>query len=575
MEVLKRIARMCRPHAKFALIGFVALLAANATRLILPLISGWMVDDVIKGGQMGKLMPLCGAILVLTVLRAVSNYIRGVSFEKLSQNFCFDLRTGLYRHLSEMSYHFYDTNYIGEIMSRMTGDIEGLRNLLAGGVVQICENSIWFFGSLIFLFFINWKLALVPAVLFPVIIIYSLLFHNSIRERFTACDESEGVLSTIAQENLTGVRVVRAFGREEYERQRFEKQNEDYTTLWVRLCRTLSDFWAVGDATACIQTMLVVLIGSILCVRGEMTEGEFVSFAIYNTMSISPVRRLGRVISEMSKAGVSVSRIGEILDAPCEQDKPDAKELPMDGDIVFDHVSFRYETGPDVLSDVSFAIPAGSSFGILGGTGSGKSSLLLLLCRLYAPSEGRVMVGGEDLADMPAAWVRDHVGVVLQEPFLFSRTIEENIGICGADRETVRKAAATACIASDIEQFANGYDTMVGERGVTLSGGQKQRVAIARMLTKKTPVMVFDDSLSAVDTQTDEHIREALNRDLTGTTSIIISHRITTLMDCDNILVLEYGKVLQRGTPQQLLQQPGLFRQIYDMQMSIGEEEPA
>lgn len=247
----------------------------------------------------------------------------------------------------------------------------------------------------------------------------------------------------------------------------------------------------------------------------------------------------------------------------------------MDGDIVFDHVSFRYETGPDVLSDVSFTIPAGSSFGILGGTGSGKSSLLLMLCRLYAPSEGRVMVGGEDLADMPAAWVRDHVGVVLQEPFLFSRTIEENIGICGADRETVRKAAATACIASDIEQFANGYDTMVGERGVTLSGGQKQRVAIARMLTKRTPVMVFDDSLSAVDTQTDEHIREALNRDLAGTTTIIISHRITTLMDCDNILVLEHGKVLQRGTPQELLRQPGLFRQIYDMQMSIGEEEPA
>ena len=345
--------------------------------------------------------------------------------------------------------------------------------------------------------------------------------------------------------------------------------------LWVRLCRTLSDFWAVGDATACIQTMLVVVLGSLLCVRGEMTEGEFVSFAIYNTMSISPVRRLGRVISEMSKMGVSVSRIAEVLDAPCEQDKPGAAPQPMDGDIVFDHVSFRYETGPDVLSDVSFTIPAGKSFGILGGTGSGKSSLLLLLCRLYAPSEGRVTVGGADLADLPAAWVRDHVGVVLQEPFLFSRTIEENIGICGADHAAVCKAAETACIAADIEQFADGYQTMVGERGVTLSGGQKQRVAIARMLTKKTPIMVFDDSLSAVDTQTDEKIRTALGRDLAGTTTIIISHRITTLMDCDNVLVLEHGKLLQYGPPQTLLQADGLFRQIYDMQMSIGEEEPA
>ena len=218
MEVLKRIARMCRPHVKFALIGFVALLAANATRLILPLISGWMVDDVIKGGQMGKLMPLCGAILVLTVLRAVSNYIRGVSFEKLSQNFCFDLRTGLYRHLSEMSYHFYDTNYIGEIMSRMTGDIEGLRNLLAGGVVQICENSIWFFGSLIFLFFINWKLALVMVCIAPIVAFIAIRFRKKIHKAFKDVREQNAVLSTKTQENISGVRVVKAFAQEKHEK---------------------------------------------------------------------------------------------------------------------------------------------------------------------------------------------------------------------------------------------------------------------------------------------------------------------------------------------------------------------
>ena len=244
----------------------------------------------------------------------------------------------------------------------------------------------------------------------------------------------------------------------------------------------------------------------------------------------------------------------------------------MDGNIVFDHVTFRYETGPDVLHDVSFTIPAGSSFGVLGGTGSGKSSLLLMLCKLYAPSEGRVTVGGVDLARMPAAWVREHVGVVLQEPFLFSRTIAENIGVCGADEAAIREAAKTACIADDIEGFANGYETMVGERGVTLSGGQNQRVAIARMLTQKTPVTVFDDSLSAVDTQTDEKIRAALARERKGATSIIISHRITTLLDCDNILVLDHGKVLQLGTPAELLREEGLFRQIYDMQMAIGEE---
>ena len=481
----------------------------------------------------------------------------------------------LYHHIQHLPWAWHMKNPTGDIIQRCTSDVERIKQFFQEQFVAVFRMVVMIVLSLVCMAMMNWKLTMIPAVLFPIIILYSVLFHNRIRDRFTACDESEGVLSTIAQENLTGVRVVRAFGREEYERARFATQNEEYTTLWIKLCRTLSDFWAVGDATACIQTMLVVIFGSMLCVKGQMTEGEFVSFMIYNALVIEPVRRLGRVISEMSKAGVSVSRIGEILDAPMERDKPGAAEAPMDGDISFEHVTFRYETGEPVLRDVSFTIPAGTSFGILGGTGSGKSSLLLMLCRLYAPTEGRVTVGGTDLAEMPAQWVREHIGVVLQEPFLFSRSIAENIGICGADMETIRRAAATACVAEDIEQFTKGYDTMVGERGVTLSGGQKQRVAIARMLTKRTPVIVFDDSLSAVDTQTDEKIRAALRQDLQSATSIIISHRITTLLDCDNILVLEHGRVEQLGTPKELLAQEGMFRKIYEMQMAIGEEETA
>lgn len=295
----------------------------------------------------------------LGLLSAVMRYCVNIYSSKAGETLVKTSRDLLYHHIQHLPWKWHMQNPTGDIIQRCTSDVERIKTFFEEQFVSVFRAVAMIVFALVCMALMNWKLALVPAIMFPIIIVYSLLFHNSIRERYTACDESEGVLSTIAQENLTGVRVVRAFGREEYERQRFEKQNEDYTTLWVRLCRTLSDFWAVGDATACIQTMLVVLIGSILCVRGEMTEGEFVSFAIYNTMSISPVRRLGRVISEMSKAGVSVSRIGEILDAPCEQDRPDAKELPMDGDIVFDHVSFRYETGPDVLSDVSFTIPAG------------------------------------------------------------------------------------------------------------------------------------------------------------------------------------------------------------------------
>ena len=509
------------------------------------------------------------------LLSALFRYLTNLYSAKAGETLVKTSRDLLYHHIQHLPWAWHMKNPTGDIIQRCTSDVERIKQFFQEQFVQVFRMLAMILLSLTCMALMNWRLAIVPGVMFPIIVTYSILFHNRIRDRFTACDESEGVLSTIAQENLTGVRVVRAFGRENYERERFERQNQEYTTLWVKLCKTLSDFWAVGDTTACIQTMLVVVLGALLCVRGQMTEGEFVSFSIYNTMIIGPVRRLGRVISEMSKAGVSVARLGEILDAPAEQDAPGAVPAPMNGDIAFDHVTFRYETGPDVLQDVSFTIPSGTSFGVLGGTGAGKSSLLLMLCRLYAPCEGSVSVGGVDLADLPAAWVRENVGVVLQEPFLFSRTIAENVGICGADAETIRRAAATACIADDIESFANGYDTMVGERGVTLSGGQKQRVAIARMLTKKTPIMVFDDSLSAVDTQTDEKIRAALQRDLAGATTIIISHRITTLLDCDNILVLDRGRVLQLGTPAELLAQPGLFRKIYDMQMSIGEEADA
>ena len=485
-------------------------------------------------------------------------------------------RDKLFHHIECLPWKWHAENPTGDIIQRCTSDVERIKTFFQEQFVSVFQIVVRIIVALALMTAMNAKLSIVAWVIAPIIVLYSVLFHNKIRARFTECDEDEGVLSTIAQENLTGVRVVRAFGREKFERDRFNAQNEKYTACWIGLCRTLSDFWAVGDFTSCLQILLVVVLGAVSCVHGNMTAGEFVSFSLYNTMLIGPVRRLGRIISEMSKAGVSIDRIGEVLEADVEQDKPGAAPAPMDRDIAFENVSFRYgEDTPDVLENVSFTIPAGKSFGILGGTGSGKSSLLLLLCRLYAPTGGKITVGGVDIADMPARYVRENVGVVLQEPFLFSRSVQENIGICGASDAEIRAAAVTACVDGDITRFSQGYDTMVGERGVSLSGGQKQRVAIARMLTKKTPVIVFDDSLSAVDTETDEKIRTALDRDLGGATTVIISHRITTLLDCDNILVLEKGRVSQLGSPRELLAQPGIFRKIYDMQMAIGEEEGA
>ena len=546
-------------------IGNAAVHVRAANRIV-----GWLGGtEHIRGALWIPAAVLVGVGLLSAMFRFLTNLYSAKAGETLVKT----SRDLLYGHIQHLPWAWHSKNPTGDIIQRCTSDVERIKQFFQEQFVAVFRMIAMIVLSLTCMALMNWKLALVPGLMFPIIVGYSVLFHNRIRDRFTACDESEGVLSTIAQENLTGVRVVRAFGRENFERERFEKQNQEYTTLWVRLCKTLSDFWAVGDTTACIQTMLVVVIGSLLCVRGEMTEGDFVSFAIYNAMVIGPVRRLGRVISEMSKAGVSVARIGEILDAPVEQDAADAQESPMDGNIVFDHVTFRYETGPDVLHDVSFTIPAGSSFGVLGGTGSGKSSLLLMLCKLYAPSEGHVTGGGVDLARMPAAWVREHVGVVLQEPFLFSRTIAENIGVCGADEAAIREAAKTACIADDIEGFANGYETMVGERGVTLSGGQKQRTAIARTLLEHAPIMVFDDALSAVDAKTDEAIRGRLREAAGGSTMILIAHRVATLMQADQIIVLRDGRIVEQGTPEALLAQGGLFARTARMQSAEGEEE--
>ena len=544
-----------------------------------PDLPGWILSILDRLGGMAYFREHMGVIALVLIafglLSALFRYFANLFNAKAGETLVKTARDRLYSHILSLPWQWHADNPTGDIIQRCTSDVERLKTFFQEQFVAVFRIVVLIVLSLICMTIMNWRLAIVALVIFPIIILYSLLFHNSIRRRFTECDEAEGVLSTIAQENLTGVRVVRAFGRECYERDRFEAQNQVYTDHWIKLCRTLADFWAVGDLTSCLQVMLVVVLGSVLCVRGKMTAGEFVSFSIYNSMLIGPVRRLGRMISEMSKAVVSIDRLGEVLEAEPERDAPDAEEAPMDGDISFEHLTFRYQGGSrrTILDDVSFTVPHGTSFGVLGSTGSGKSSLLYLLCRLYDPVGGRITVGGKDIAHMPGRWVREHVGIVLQEPFLFSRTLEENIGITGADAEAVRAAAVTACIHEDIEEFSQGYDTTVGERGVTLSGGQKQRVAIARLLTKATPVIVFDDSLSAVDTETDAHIRAALNRDLKGVTTIIVSHRITTLMDCDNVLVLERGHIVQLGKPAELLEEDGLFRRIYRMQMALGEEE--
>lgn len=516
------------------------------------------------------------AITIVAGLTAVFRYLSSLYNAKGAQSLIRTMRNRLFSHIQKLPFSWHMQNQTGDIIQRCTSDVELIKNFIAEQMTRVFRIVILIVLAICFMFSMNVKLAMIAVVFVPITVSYSVYFRSRIRDSFTNCDENEGVLSTIAQENLTGVRVVRAFGRERYEKDRFEKQNQIYTNAWMKLCKILALFWGACDLFSGLQLMLMVILGAVFSVNGEMTAGEFIAFISYNTMLTHPVRALGRIISEMSKAGVSIERIRYIMNSEEEKDKENAVTPNMHGDIVFEHVTFGYGEEP-VLKDISFKIPKGTTFGILGSTGSGKSTLMYLLNRLYdLPEEnGRITVGGVDIADMKSEWVRSNVGMVLQEPFLFSHTIAENIGITKKDLSLseIRKAAKIACIDDSVMSFTQEYDTIVGERGVTLSGGQKQRTAIARMLTQKTPIMVFDDSLSAVDADTDARIRQELRNHLGDATVILIAHRVTTLLQADCIMVMDKGQIAEMGSHEQLMEQNGIYRKIYDMQMTLAEEE--
>lgn len=525
----------------------------------------------------GNLWFVACIILVIAVVSAICRYmsrtLNGMGAEKLVHR----MRNTLFNHILHLPFSWHSENRTGDIIQRCTSDVETIKIFVSEQLTTLFRTILMILMAMTFMFSMNVKLTLVIMLFIPILVGYSFFFFHRIGESFEKVDIEEGKLSSIVQENLTGVRVVRAFGREMYERKKFEQQNHKYTNMWVYLIRLLNLFWVSSDAIARLQILAVLAFGTVFCVHGEITPGEFIAFNSYTIMLSWPIRSLGRVISNMSKAGISIDRLMYIMNAEEEKDKEDAKEPAFPADIVFDHVSYHYGNNPeDILKDVSFTIPAGSTIGILGGTGSGKSTLMYLLDRLYELPEGcgSITIGGIPIQDIKASWLRKNIGMVLQEPYLFSRTLEENIGIANAqaEKEDILQASHIACLDTAVSHFKEGYRTFVGERGVTLSGGQKQRTAIAQMLVQKAPIMVFDDSLSAVDAETDEKIRSAIKENTEGSTVILIAHRITTLMNAEEILVLENGKILQHGTHEQLVQEEGIYKDIYELQSRSKEE---
>lgn len=537
-------------------------------------VNGWI--NALGGPEfMARNLWIAGlAMIVLNILGGAFNYGKGRLQAIAGENVSLTLRERLYNHIQRLPFAYHVKAETGDLVQRCTSDVETVRRFLSMQLLQVF-NALMMVGFAVFyLIRENGKIALISMVMIPALFLFAWLFFRWVIKSFRLADEAEGKMSAVLQENLTGVRVVRAFGQQEYEVEKFEGASQDFRKKSFRINVLLAVYWATGDCISMLQSMVTLLACVYFAVRGEITVGTLIIFTTYIWKLLFPIRQLGRILSDAGKSSVAMERIDEVMRQKEETRETDGLKPSLKGDIVFDHVTFGYDGDRDVLKDMSFVIPAGKTVAILGATGSGKSTLVHLIQRLFEVEKGEILIGGTPIQKIDRDHLRSRVGLVLQEPFLYSKTLKENVLIAAAEDTdaALDRAVSDAAAKEFIEKSEKGYETLVGERGVTLSGGQKQRIAIARALMKENDILIFDDSLSAVDTETDALIRAALKRRSQDTTTIIISHRIVTLSQADLILVLEDGKITQQGTHEKLMHEDGLYRKIFNIQSALEEE---
>ena len=516
-------------------------------------------------------------LILVNLISGVFSFFRGKLTAQGSESAARYLRDELYDHMQKLPYDYHVKVETGDLLQRCTSDINTIRGFLNQQIVAMLNAVFMIIFAIILMLPISVKVTVYSLVFTPVIFLFSMLFFRLVIRAFRRMDEAEAAMSTVLQENLTGVRVVRAFGQAFNEIKKFDKASFEHRTRGFKVANLEALYWALSGSMGMMQILLSLIVCILEAGKGNISVGDLIMITGYTGMLTWPIRQLGRILTESGKSMVALDRIGEVLRAKAEPEETDALKPSLSEDIVFDHVSLYYEKDQEVLRDISFTAKAGQTIAILGPTGSGKSSLVHLLQRLYAPKSGSITIGGVPIEQIDRSYLRSRVGLVLQSSFLYSKTIRENIAIAvrDASQDDIDRAAKAASAYDFIQKSEKAYDTIVGERGVTLSGGQKQRIAIARTLMKDNDILIFDDSLSAVDTKTDAQIRETLLSEENKVTTFIISHRVSTLSRADMILVLEDGRITASGTHEELISAPGLYARINAIQTGLEDSTAA
>jgi ATP-binding cassette subfamily B protein len=556
----------------------VALGLAASAKTATYFLLAYLIDDVLGAGRFDEILILVAAGFVgLAVIEGGFTFISGRLAARTSEGVALRLRNYLFDHLQRLSFTYHDKTQTGELIQRATSDVDTIRRFFAQEAIGFGRIILLFSINFIAILTLNVQLALISVVVIPIIVSLSYFFFTKISRAFEAYQEQDAILSTTLQENLSGVRVVKAFARQEYEMDKFETENFERFIRGKRLMWLHSAYWPMSDVLAGGQMIVGFFVGAIMTINGTITLGTFLAYTGMIIWLIWPMRVLGRLIVQMSQAFVSYGSVVEIIKEEREALMTGSHHPTggLQGALVFDDVCFEYDGTAPVLRDITFDVEPGQVVALMGYTGSGKTSLVNLLPRFYEVTGGRLLLDGIDIQQYPRHYLRQNIGIVEQEPFLFSRTIRENIPYSvgrKVSQEEIEAAAKAAAIHEVIIGFPNGYNTLVGERGVTLSGGQKQRIAIARTLLKDPCILIFDDATSSVDTETEAAIRQALQRLMAERTTFIIAHRIQTVMNADLILVLENGRIVQKGTHAELVDCPGVYREIYELQARIEDE---